>query len=255
VASPRFTPSPRLPVHGLTSQFFQRLIMQQWAQGVSRSICSTTDCALPTSTAAPSPRRGAQARHAKGDDPKYGQSIQEFVRANTVDTFDGQPVNFQKTFFGTITPEMASDSDPSILGLLDLEIWGAPTSKPAYDPTNKNFIYQRFQRGIMHYDKSCGCTQGLLLADYLKALVTGENLPADLAARPRKVRRRSVNGTAPTQPCSATFVKGMSITTETAPTTAAVPTRRRRLAAADRRRARWHHRLPAPPLSRAPTTG
>ena len=33
----------------------------------------------------------------------------------------------------------------------------------------------------MHYDKSCGCTQGLLLADYVKALLTGQNLPADLA--------------------------------------------------------------------------
>ena len=35
----------------------------------------------------------------------------------------------------------------------------------------------------MHYDKTCGCTQGLLLADYLKALLTGENLPPDLAAQ------------------------------------------------------------------------
>jgi N-acetylmuramoyl-L-alanine amidase len=33
----------------------------------------------------------------------------------------------------------------------------------------------------MHYDKSCGCTQGLLLADYVKALLTGRNLPPDLA--------------------------------------------------------------------------
>ena len=70
-----------------------------------------------------------------------------------------------------------------MLGLLALEVWGAPTSKPAYDPANRNFIYQRFQRGIMHYDKACGCTQGLLLADYLKALLTGEGLPADLATQ------------------------------------------------------------------------
>jgi N-acetylmuramoyl-L-alanine amidase len=33
----------------------------------------------------------------------------------------------------------------------------------------------------MHYDKGCGCTQGLLLADYVKALMTGRNLPPDLA--------------------------------------------------------------------------
>jgi N-acetylmuramoyl-L-alanine amidase len=50
-----------------------------------------------------------------------------------------------------------------------------------HDPTNPSFIYQRFQRGIMHYDKGCGCTQGLLLADYVKALMTQRNLPGDLA--------------------------------------------------------------------------
>src|SRR5207248_4786418 len=90
---------------------------------------------------------------------------------------------FQSTFFNTIGTEVGGTDEPNILGLLALEIWGAPTSKPAYDPSNSNFIYQRFQRGIMHYDKSCGCTQGLLLADYLKALLTGQNLPADLAAQ------------------------------------------------------------------------
>src|SRR5207302_1540432 len=68
------------------------------------------------------------------------------------------------------------------------EIWGAPTSKPARDPHNPNFIYQRFQRGIMHYDKGCSCTQGLLLADYFKALLMGQNVPADLAAQARESR-------------------------------------------------------------------
>src|SRR5215207_7168444 len=35
----------------------------------------------------------------------------------------------------------------------------------------------------MHYDRGCKCTQGLLLADYLKALITGNRLPDDLAAQ------------------------------------------------------------------------
>jgi hypothetical protein len=62
-----------------------------------------------------------------------------------------------------------------LLPLMDLELWGAPTSKPARDPHDPNFIYQRFQRGIMHYDKGCSCTQGLLLADYFKALLVGQD--------------------------------------------------------------------------------
>jgi hypothetical protein len=34
----------------------------------------------------------------------------------------------------------------------------------------------------MHYDAGCGCTQGILFGDYLKDILTGQNLPADLAA-------------------------------------------------------------------------
>src|SRR6202040_928772 len=113
---------------------------------------------------------------------------------------DGQPVKFQSTFFNTISADVAGTSDPNILDLLALEIWGAPTSPPAYDPTNHNFIYQRFQRGIMHYDRTCGCTQGLLLADYLKALLTGINLPVDLAEQARSsalLRAAATGGQAP----------------------------------------------------------
>jgi hypothetical protein len=82
-----------------------------------------------------------------------------------------------------VAAQDAPDAPESILPLFDLDVWGAPTSQPARDPNNNNFIYQRFQRGIMHYDKGCGCTQGLLLADYLKAVITGQNLPPDLAAQ------------------------------------------------------------------------
>ena len=71
----------------------------------------------------------------------------------------------------------------SLLPLFNLQIWGAPTSKPTRDPKNNDFVYLRFQRGIMHYDDGCKCTQGLLLGDYLKALITGENLPIDLEAQ------------------------------------------------------------------------
>ena len=96
------------------------------------------------------------------------------------------PVNFCKTFTNTVSYDDAfprGDGPSSLLPLFNLEIWGAPTSKPTRDPKNNNFVYLRFQRGIMHYDDGCKCTQGLLLGDYLKALMTGENLPIDLEAQ------------------------------------------------------------------------
>ena len=58
-------------------------------------------------------------------------------RSNTTPVWCGCPVparlwvNFQKTFFNTISASVGGTDDPNILGLLDLEIWGAPTSKPA----------------------------------------------------------------------------------------------------------------------------
>src|SRR5207248_700321 len=126
---------------------------------------------------------------------------------------------FQSTFFNTIGTEVGGTDEPNILGLLALEIWGAPTSKPAYDPSNSNFIYQRFQRGIMHYDKGCGCTQGLLLADYLKELITGQNLPADLALQAANSPLFRSLGSAKAPPATAygnAFTPGSGSATATA---------------------------------------
>jgi hypothetical protein len=108
------------------------------------------------------------------------------VRSNAPDTFDGQPVNFFETFSSTVSLSDAfpqGNGDPNLLPLLNLQLWGLPTSKPVQDPNNHEFWYQRFQRGVMHYDRGCRCTQGLLLADYLKAVLTGERLPDDLAVQ------------------------------------------------------------------------
>jgi hypothetical protein len=185
---------------GCTSQFFQRLVLQQCgAQGVG-TMNLLDDGLLPytrmNGSAFPAADVSLGATAPKPSHVNYASAILEFVRMNAQDSFDGQPVNFLSTFFNTISPEVAGTDDSNILGLLDLEIWGVPTSKPAYDPSNHNFIYQRFQRGVMHYDRTCGCTQGLLLADYLKALLTGENLPADLAAQAATgpLLRAAVNG-------------------------------------------------------------
>lgn len=58
---------------------------------------------------------------------------------------------------------------------------GHPGERADARPHNHDFVYLRFQRGIMHGDARCACTQGMLLADYLKSILTGQNLPADLA--------------------------------------------------------------------------
>lgn len=114
----------------------------------------------------------------------YADTIIRFVQQHAPDTFDGQPVNFYRTFTNTVSLQTAypnGGGNPGLLPLLNLEIWGVPTSQPAADPKNHDFIYLRFQRGIMHYDARCRCTQGILLADAFKAVLTGQNLPTDVA--------------------------------------------------------------------------
>jgi hypothetical protein len=103
--------------------------------------------------------------------PTYSTDISNFIEQNVPDMFAGQPVNFQQTF--------------NNLG--GLTIWGAPISHPQPDPTNANFIYQRFQRGIMHYTVGQG-TESILLADYLKAIMMNQNVPTDLLAQARETR-------------------------------------------------------------------
>jgi hypothetical protein len=55
----------------------------------------------------------------------------------------------------------------------------------------------------MHFDAGCGCTHGILLADTFKAVLTGANLPADVAQEMsnsqylRAYDPSGVNGTAP----------------------------------------------------------
>jgi len=176
---------------GARVQIFQRQIMQLRPDGGVQAMNILDDGLMPythmNGSTFPAPDQSVIAQSPKPDDPDYLPKAMEFVRATAPDTFDGQPVNFSKTFFSSISaadayPNGVPAGSEALVPYFNLEIWGLPTSRPAHDPTNPDFIYQRFQRGIMHYDKSCSCTQGLLLADYVKALLTGQNLPADLAA-------------------------------------------------------------------------
>ena len=67
-------------------------------------------------------------------------------------------------------------------------LWGLPTSLPTVDPLNADFVYQRFQRGIMHFSHATGQTQGLLLGDWLKRVMIGVDLSPDIGADVRQSR-------------------------------------------------------------------
>jgi hypothetical protein len=117
--------------------------------------------------------------------PDYGAAILRWIERVSPDSWQGMPVAFHQSFLDTVSPRAAFPSghaDPALMAGFDLEVWGVPTSAPTYDPRNHGVVYQRFQRGILQFDARCGCTQGILLADYFKDILLGKNLPADLLA-------------------------------------------------------------------------
>ncbi len=100
------------------------------------------------------------------DQPNYAARVQVFEQTSVPDSWNGQPVQFWSTYAA------AGGAD----------VWGLPTSAPRVDPNNPHFVYQRFQNGILLYDSTLGTTQALPLGEYLKDVLTGQNLPADLAS-------------------------------------------------------------------------
>ncbi len=180
---------------GFPVQVFQRAVMQRYPDGhvqllnlldtglfpytqVNGAIFPGVDTQL-TSTA------------PSVTSPGYSQAILAWIRKIAPDRWNGIPVAFHQTFVSTVSPRDAYPSgkvNPALLTGFDLEIWGVPTSRPAFDPHNSKFVYQRFQRGILHYDKTTGTTQGILLADYFKDILMGENLPNDLLSEARSSR-------------------------------------------------------------------
>ena len=116
--------------------------------------------------------------------PNNAGPIVDFTRRHAPNELNGRPVRFFDTFTSAVdlaTAFPAGGGDRSLLPLLNLEVWGAVTSRPMVDPTNPSFVYQRYQRSIMHYREECGCTERVLLADWFKTVITGQGLPGDLA--------------------------------------------------------------------------
>jgi hypothetical protein len=197
---------------GFSVQIFQRAILQLFPDNTVRLLNlfdpGLLDFASFNGAVVPAYDPTLVAQAPPTDAPNYAQSVIAFVARNAPDTFSGQPVGFGRTFFATVPrsvslpaatspvfpyptgtvipviPPTATPNqsvDPSLLPGFDLEIWGIPTSRPSVDPSNHTFVYQRFQRGIMHYQAELGVTEGMLLGNYLKNILTGHNLPIDLA--------------------------------------------------------------------------
>src|SRR5262249_2813472 len=175
---------------GFPVQIFQRAVMQRYPDGHVQLLNLLDDSLFPYTriNGAQVPASDAaltKTAPAVGS-PGYNLTILNWVSSTAPDAWGGMKVSFLQNFLNAVTVAevFPSRQTPAnrVTGF-DLEIWGVPTSRPAFDPLNSKFVYQRYQRGIMHFDATTGTTQGILLADYFKGVLMGEHLPPDLAAQ------------------------------------------------------------------------
>ena len=174
---------------GAPTQFFQRHVLQVTPSGV-KTLNLLEEGLLPYTTISgstfPSVDPSVVSAAPKAGSASYTDDVASFLDTYAPNTWEGEPVKFGDFFSSSVTLADAfpdGGGNAGLLMLLNLEIWGLPTSKPTRDPGNNNFVFLRFQRGVMHYDAGCKCTQALLLADALKSVITNQNLPADLGAQ------------------------------------------------------------------------
>lgn len=185
-----FPISRRFILLGSEVQFFQRQVMQV-RPGGSVGTLNILDADLMPYTpingaALPAIDKTMQTAAPVPGTPNYAVKALQFVDQRVPNVWETQPVSFLQTFNSTVKPEEAfpagGRTQLNLLPGINLELWGLPTSLPARDPANANFVFQRFQRGVLHFDRGTGLTQGVLLAAYLHAIITGRELPPDVAA-------------------------------------------------------------------------
>ena len=169
-------------LQGLRVQFFQRYVMQELPTGVGllnildEEYMPYTD--FGTAVIPPVDPQVATGAPPPGT-PGYGQAVSDYIAATVPNTWEGQPVGFLDAYLQTGVRSGATD--PTQQALVAVEVLGFPTSAPAPDPRDPNFIYQRFQRSVLQYNGATRQTQPLLMADYFKSVITGRELPPELS--------------------------------------------------------------------------
>src|SRR5215208_6992849 len=124
-------------LEGFEVQIFQRIVLQMNQGQVARLNVLDPDI-MPMTRAnqsvfpPPDPALAAAAPQVGSAD--YGRRVVEFIQSVAPNTFQGLPVNFFTTFNTAVPAEPGVSSD--IQTQLNLEIWGVPTSRPAFDPGN-----------------------------------------------------------------------------------------------------------------------
>jgi hypothetical protein len=105
------------------------------------------------------------------------------------DSWNDLPINFNTAFRSTFRSAITCDDLPAGMPCDDrsllrgaLDVWGLPISLVTADPNDPSHVYQRFQRGIMHYSAYDGSTSAIPVGDYFRRVLQDQSIPDDLRA-------------------------------------------------------------------------
>lgn len=167
--------SNQFTLEGSQVQIFQRHVLQIWADGSVHPLNLLDPDVLPLTTLGaatfPDYDRAVASRWPDPAAPDYAQAVLDYLNAMVPDQWDGQLVSFRATYLAPAPVD----------GVAAVDVWGPPTSLPAYDPDDPRFIYQRFERGILRYDSWSGFTSGVPLGEAFASVLRGDPALADLA--------------------------------------------------------------------------
>jgi hypothetical protein len=102
------------------------------------------------------------------------------------DSWNDLPINFNTAFRSTVTcdnlpVDMPCDDRTLLRSALD--VWGLPVSPVTSDPNDPSgHVYQRFQRGIMHWSFYDGSTGPIAVGDYFRRVLQDQGVSDDLRA-------------------------------------------------------------------------
>src|SRR5579864_330759 len=108
--------SNEFQLYGMQVQIFQRQLMQLRPDGGVQTMNILDEGLLPythmNGSTFPAPDPSVISQSPKPSDPDYLAKAMDFVRATAPDSFDGEPVNFSKTFFSSVTVHDAFPDGP-----------------------------------------------------------------------------------------------------------------------------------------------
>jgi hypothetical protein len=116
----------------------------------------------------------------------YAQRAAAYLDSTAPNDWNSLPVHFGAAYRSTLRCAdlvgVSPCNDETLLAA-EAALWGLPTARPAPDRHTPDFVYLRFQRGVMVYSRAASDTQWLLLGEMFKQVLLGGPLSPEVLSQ------------------------------------------------------------------------